>query len=300
MKLWVRNLTPDDIERLVQLCNTVIGPDLITRPDIEEDISRSEDPMNDILVAEFDDRVIGYIQLVPNESENMIGPIVENLQISWAASEILLERAKKIAREKGWRYLQTTRNSKDKWMVRVLLANGFEIQRSFWNLHALFSYLSYSAFKVNTEQVSIKGLDSDEELTSLTDMINLIFHNSWGYSRMEVEDVKGWISRINARGDGIFLALKGGRLVGFLIMDLSLYLLDQGTAYIALLGVHPEYRGRGIGRALVYAAFERMRERELTGIQVTVDTSNENALGFYESLGFRKGYQLYFLRYNLG
>ena len=300
MKLSVRNLIPDDIERLVQLCSTVIGPDLITRPDIEEDISRSEDPMNDILVAEFDDRVIGYIQLVPNESENMIGPIVENSQISWAASEILLERAKKIAREKGWNYLQTTRNSKDRWMIQVLLANGFKIQKSFWNLHAHFSCLSHSAFKVKAERVSIKGLDSDGEFALLTDMINLIFHSSWGYSRMEIEDVKRWISRINARGDGMFLAFKGEKLVGFLIMDLSPYLLDQGTAYIALLGVHSEYRGRGIGRALVYTAFERMRERELTGIQVTVDASNKRALRFYESLGFRKGYQLYFLRYHLG
>jgi ribosomal protein S18 acetylase RimI-like enzyme len=299
VKLSVRSFVADDIDPLVELCNRVIGVDLITRRDIEEDISKSEDPMNDILIAELEDEVVGYIQLIPGENENMIGPVVEGSQFSWAVSEMLLERAKKVAREKGWPYLQTSRNSRQKQMIQLLLAGGFEIQRTFWNMYIRLSPRNLHPLRARPAWLMIRGLDSEEDIIALTDIVNLIFQDVWGYGYMDVEDLKGWISRINARKDGIILAFRGDRLIGFLIMDLSPYLLYQGTAHIALLGVHPEHRRKGVGRTLVHAACEKGRERELRGIQVTVDTANETALRFYESLGFHKGYQLYFLRHDL-
>lgn len=45
-------------------------------------------------------------------------------------------------------------------------------------------------------------------------------------------------------------------------------------------------RGRGVGRALVEAAFERARERGAGRIELDTNESNTTAVALYESLGF--------------
>jgi ribosomal protein S18 acetylase RimI-like enzyme len=52
------------------------------------------------------------------------------------------------------------------------------------------------------------------------------------------------------------------------------------------LYVTGEARGKGLGRALVNAAFERARARGCRRIELDVNEVNTNAIAFYESLGF--------------
>lgn len=47
-------------------------------------------------------------------------------------------------------------------------------------------------------------------------------------------------------------------------------------------------RGTGLGRALVERLLSELRDREVAGVHLGVDASNENAIGFYEHLGFRE------------
>lgn len=53
------------------------------------------------------------------------------------------------------------------------------------------------------------------------------------------------------------------------------------------IGVHPEYRGRGIGRRLLTEALRRVKEQGLERIELEVYASNHRARALYESLGFR-------------
>ncbi|ASJ14366.1 GNAT family acetyltransferase [Thermococcus radiotolerans] len=54
-------------------------------------------------------------------------------------------------------------------------------------------------------------------------------------------------------------------------------------AHIDVIEVHPDYRGRGIGRALIEFVEEVAREREVEMLTVQPDTDAE---GFYRKLGF--------------
>lgn len=51
---------------------------------------------------------------------------------------------------------------------------------------------------------------------------------------------------------------------------------------IEMLFIHPDARGKGIGKALAAHAIERMHVNE-----VDVNEDNEQAVGFYEHLGFK-------------
>lgn len=74
---------------------------------------------------------------------------------------------------------------------------------------------------------------------------------------------------------------ESSRVVGFVTA------ISDGvlSAYLPLLEVLPEYRGRGIGRALV----ERMLRRLEHCYMVDV-VCDEGVLPFYEALGLRRGH----------
>jgi ribosomal-protein-alanine N-acetyltransferase len=78
-------------------------------------------------------------------------------------------------------------------------------------------------------------------------------------------------------------AMVNGGMVGFIAGDIR---GEQRMAWIATIGVLPEYRGRGIGRALLAAC-----EKQLAGVpsvRLNVRTSNKAAIGLYQSCGYER------------
>lgn len=77
----------------------------------------------------------------------------------------------------------------------------------------------------------------------------------------------------------IFLAIDGGRVVGYL--DVT-HCFEENEPYN--LFVLPEYRRRGYGRKLLAAALEHNRPK---GMMLLVDTDNIPAIRLYASMGFQ-------------
>lgn len=63
------------------------------------------------------------------------------------------------------------------------------------------------------------------------------------------------------------------------------YALDEG--YIALVAVHPDYRKKGIGQALIFEAEKRAKELNLSFLSLEVRVSNLPAQRLYLSCGFK-------------
>ena len=72
-----------------------------------------------------------------------------------------------------------------------------------------------------------------------------------------------------------------GRIEGFVAYST---VLDEGS--INTVAVAPERQGRGVGRALLCAAFEVMRKEGAVRCLLEVSASNVVALGLYRALGF--------------
>ena len=61
---------------------------------------------------------------------------------------------------------------------------------------------------------------------------------------------------------------------------------EVGSSYVSMLGVLPQYRGRGLGRALLLTAFEEAARRGRTSVRLGVDTENgTGAPALYASVG---------------
>ncbi len=63
---------------------------------------------------------------------------------------------------------------------------------------------------------------------------------------------------------------------------------DGHRGWVYYLAVDPGHRRGGLGRALMAAAEDWLRERDVPKIQLMVRDGNAEALAFYDSLGLEK------------
>ncbi|HLE51025.1 MAG TPA: GNAT family N-acetyltransferase [Anaerolineales bacterium] len=77
-------------------------------------------------------------------------------------------------------------------------------------------------------------------------------------------------------------AMSDGQLVGFIAADIR---RSEGLAWIATIGVLPEYRQQGIGTALLRACEDRL---VVPRIRLSVRASNGAAIRLYSRLGYQR------------
>lgn len=98
---------------------------------------------------------------------------------------------------------------------------------------------------------------------------------------------------INSEDKAVFLAEVDGQLAG----QIKLITWWNGYAYIDDLIVNPQFRGHGVGKALMEAAIQWSRERRFPGIMVETQDDNVAACKLYDSCGFiLGGFDQYSLR----
>ncbi|MBI2908815.1 MAG: GNAT family N-acetyltransferase [Chloroflexi bacterium] len=84
-----------------------------------------------------------------------------------------------------------------------------------------------------------------------------------------------------------FVAESEGRVRGFILGRTA----DVGqpptrAGLILILGVHPDYERRGIGRRLVNAICEKFRSEGIKTVRIGIDQRDKQLIGFFERMGF--------------
>lgn len=86
-----------------------------------------------------------------------------------------------------------------------------------------------------------------------------------------------------------FIARVDGAVAGFACARIAPCILyAQPGAELTELFVLPEYRRRGVARALVMAAEQLARSRGAEGLVALTNPSNKKAQAFYRALGYQK------------
>jgi len=80
------------------------------------------------------------------------------------------------------------------------------------------------------------------------------------------------------------IAEEDGDVVGFLLGFVTP--AEPPVGYIHLVGIHPDYRRRGVGQALYERFTERCRAAGAHGLKAITTVGNEGSLRFHEALGF--------------
>ena len=114
---------------------------------------------------------------------------------------------------------------------------------------------------------------TDAHVAQIAELEKLCFSDPWSE--------KSVASELNNRLSLWLVALDGDTVAGYVG---SQSVLDQ--ADMMNIAVHPDYRRQGIGRDLVLALSDALKEKGIRGLMLEVRASNAPAIALYEQLGF--------------
>ncbi len=85
-------------------------------------------------------------------------------------------------------------------------------------------------------------------------------------------------------GEQALIAEEDGQVVGFLLGFLAP--TSPKSAYVHLVGIHPEHRRRGVGKELYEQFIRRARGAGAQRIKAITTVGNEGSVRFHQALGF--------------
>ncbi len=235
----------------------------------------------------------GYAHLDPTDPvEGPSGELVIHPAHRRQGLGLLLTRA--LVAEAGERPLRLWAHGDLPAAARLATAAGFERVRSLWQMRrSLQSRLDRPQVADGiTIRTFVVGRDEDE----WTDLNSRAFarhpeQGAWTREDLDLREREPWFDP-----NGFFLAERGGKLVGFHWTKIHEARDHEARDHEArahepigevyVVGVAPEERGTGLGRALTLVGLRYLRSRGLFQVMLYVDESNAPAIGLYESLGF--------------
>jgi ribosomal protein S18 acetylase RimI-like enzyme len=122
-------------------------------------------------------------------------------------------------------------------------------------------------------EIRVFRQDDFEEVIILWERCDLL--RPWNDPEMDIE------RKLNHDPDLFLVAEVGGEVVGSVMGG---YDGHRGSAYY--LGVHPDYRGRGIANALINRLEKKLIARGCPKIQLVVREDNDTVIEMYEKLGY--------------
>ncbi len=127
------------------------------------------------------------------------------------------------------------------------------------------------------------ALGGDEQ--TLTDLQNAAFSGSWGFAPNTVAEIAARVRMRPWESDGILMLEADGKPCGYNWTQRPKR-SETPTGYIGMTGVHPDRRGRGLGRIIVAAGMSYLETKGARTVKLEVDHSNKPARELYLSLGF--------------
>ncbi len=115
-----------------------------------------------------------------------------------------------------------------------------------------------------------------EDVPQVLEIEKSCFSNPWSRETFLGEIQNGIISH-----PIVVIERPTDRVVGYVV-----YWRVQDDVQINNVAVHPDWRGRGIGEALLSSVIEKMRDGSVSFISLEVRCSNTTAMNLYKKLGF--------------
>jgi len=254
---------------------------------IEENLNRPYySPEQDFFLVEVSGSIVGYLDITP---EVKIERVILNCLVhpghrrNGIATK-LVAHAMQRAKELGARVAHINTPQDNEIAIKSLGRLGFVLVRRFPQYRLDIS--DVPEFTTKQASFQYRPIQQGEE-EKLTQIQNSSFIGSWGYSPNTVRQIAYQTSLSDFSPESVILACDGDKVIGYCWTKTSRN-LDTGKTkgQIYMLGVDPEYRGRGAGKGILLAGLSHLKSRNVQIIELGVDSQNESAINLYESIGF--------------
>jgi mycothiol synthase len=235
-------------------------------------------PLQDLLLAERDGQLVAYLDTFRELSIDRV--VLEAAVLPGhrrGVGPLLLQRATEHAAAIGAGAVHFPVAGSDRVARKLLERRGFKQVRRFLRLS-----LRQKQVARPPARPPVRPFLSGEE-AELARIQNLSFAGSWGFKANTEEEIRYRLGLDCCSPEGVFFALIDERTAGY-CWTRELH----GKGEIWMLGVDPECRTRGVGRALLLKGIYHLRQRGFQQVDLAVDAENTGAISLYDSVGFRQ------------
>lgn len=289
--LLLRNFRWADIESLTEVFNDINGLD-DTEKSFDADFMRQflsqpdVDPLDHCFVATVDNKVVGFVLVA---YEPPIGRAVASGGVLSAYRQRgigrdLLRKAISYANDLNVEVLHVETSSQGEAAQRMLESEGFQRTKGYWQMQWVGEVSPAPSL---AENFSIRPFQLGQDEETLTQLQNEAFGENWGFSPNTVDQISARVRLDRVTPEGILFITDNGRAAAYNWTMISSN-HNKATGFISMTGVHPDYRGKGLGRAIVAAGMQYLKGQGVDSIELEVDSDNAPARELYLKLGFKK------------
>lgn len=193
----------------------------------------------------------------------------------------ILERGEEFARTRGLRKILTGAAEPDAAARELFELRGYREARRFYEM--AIELTEPPAAPVVPVGLVVDELH-DDEYEVFYDALNEAFAEHWEWHPQPFEE---WLERRQGEhrdehGPIWFVVRDGDELAAVTRNDANV----SGGGHVGAIGVRPAWRGKGLGKALLYRTFGEFWRRGTTRVTLGVDSQNETgAVRLYERVG---------------
>ena len=280
-----------DIEYVTQLFTSISGAGG-TEKEVDSELVRqtlshpSVRPETNLTLAHSGTDLVGYYQLfpeIPISRAVIAGGVLEQHRGQGIGRQLLNAAMEQIeALNVSVLHIQTSADATD--ARHILESEGFEQVKDYWQMRWTGGDLPELNLRSN---FSLKPFRLGEDEAMLTELQNSAFGQHWGFCPNTVEETAARVRISNTDPDGIIFVMDGDRPAGY-----NWTLMNENrfgkVGFVSMTGVHPEYRGNGLGTAVVVTGMEYLKDQGVDAVELEVDSENTPARELYLKLGYRQ------------
>lgn len=286
MSLALRPLTADDAQTVADIVGEydAVHNGIDDRPTAEDmlDWWRRADGASAGVVDESG-RLLGAGFLRRRGSYFIADHYVDPRARGRGAGSLLLDWGERGAREAGLSGVRAATTARDAAGRQLLERRGYAYIRSFYRM--VIDLAVEPPPPAWPAGFSVALDHSDAHL--IYETLEEAFADHWGYEPHTFEE---WIGHVGPLAERLCYVVRTeeGTAAAAQICDEERF----GTAWVAILGVRPDWRRRGLGEALLRQAFHDLYPRGRRRVSLGVDAENTTgATRLYERVGMRVALQ---------
>lgn len=290
---FVRNYQPKDLQKFTDLVTKegiYLPEHHLSSATIRAHLNRpNHSPDVDLFIIDNNVNLVGYLEITREpEIERVILECWIHPEHRYKGlAKRLLTKAISRAHELSIPRLQVNIMDSNKLAQKVLTRLGFKCVRKYNELRLTASVLNLPQTPDN--QIAPRSLRNGEEII-LTDLQNRCFAGSWGYHPNTVEAINYRMNSSGCSPQDVILIYQEDRPISYCWTEITppSTSSNKRAGRIYMIGVDPDYRGRGLGRKVLVTGLTHLKNKGAEIIELTVDSTNHVACSLYRTIGFTK------------
>jgi len=257
-------------------------------PIVKNNLGRSNYSLEkDLFIAELNRRIVGIVDVTTEARiaraiiEWFVHPAVQRKRIGRELVKYGCERGRQL----GAKVAHISSPEEDKFTRNFAIELGFSQARCFLGMEVVLA----GSYEKNPDSFPVEHFRAGDA-AMLTTVQNRIFTGSWGFCPNSPDDIRYFFRLTQTKWQDILMIRENAKIIGYCWLHPVIRErkpIEKRKWRLHMFGIDPEFQGKGWGKKLLQACWEHLRKREVSSLELTVDSENTPAIQLYKSVGFR-------------